>query len=52
MEKDIVIGISDMKISQKPGRLVTYALGSCVGICIHDNKKKNKWFIAYFTARG
>ena len=40
MEKDIVIGISDMKVSQKPGRLVTYALGSCVGICIHDSKTK------------
>lgn len=40
MEKDIVIGISDMKVSQKSGRLVTYALGSCIGICIHDSKTK------------
>lgn len=40
MENDIVVGISDMKLGQKTGRLVTYALGSCVGICIHDSKTK------------
>lgn len=35
MEKKIV-GISDGKAVRTPEILVTYALGSCVGICLHD----------------
>lgn len=30
------MGISDMKISSAPDTLITYALGSCVGICLYD----------------
>ena len=30
------VGISDMKIVHAPESLITYALGSCVGICIID----------------
>lgn len=34
---NIVVNISDMKISQKPGDvLVTYSLGSCVGVAAWD----------------
>ena len=40
MGKIIVVGISDQQIVVTPDKLVTYALGSCVGICIYDNKKK------------
>ena len=36
----IVVGISDYKLAKDPGILVTYALGSCVGICIYDRKLK------------
>ena len=36
MDKKNVVGIADMKICRAPGVLVTYALGSCVGICIYD----------------
>lgn len=33
----IVVGIADLKVSATPGEtLVTYALGSCLGVCIHD----------------
>lgn len=33
----LVVGISDCKISKDPGDvLLTYALGSCVGVAIHD----------------
>ncbi len=32
----LVVGISDMKIATPPDTLVTYALGSCVGICLLD----------------
>ena len=36
----LVIGIADMKMTQGEGMLVTYALGSCIGICLHDPKLK------------
>ena len=32
----ITIGISDLKLAAPPDTLVTYALGSCVGICLLD----------------
>ncbi len=33
----IVVGVSDMKVSKDPGAtLVTYSLGSCIGISIYD----------------
>ena len=32
----VVVGIADMKIIQGSGELVTYALGSCIGICLYD----------------
>jgi chemotaxis protein CheD len=33
----LVVGISDCKISNDPeGVLMTYALGSCIGIAVHD----------------
>ena len=36
MSNTIVVGISDLKIAQKGDILITYALGSCVGICLFD----------------
>ena len=36
MSDKLVIGIADMKLAQGEGMLVTYALGSCIGICLHD----------------
>ncbi len=36
----ITIGISDLNVAQPPDVLVTYALGSCVGICLYDDKAK------------
>ena len=32
----ITIGIADMKLAKGEGMLITYALGSCIGICLHD----------------
>lgn len=34
--KTLTVGIADMKICRAPGVLVTYALGSCIGVCIYD----------------
>jgi chemotaxis protein CheD len=34
---EIVVGISDVKVSSNPGDvLVTYALGSCIGVAVFD----------------
>ena len=38
MSQTLVVGISDYRISRKPNILVTYALGSCVGICLYDKR--------------
>ncbi|MDR3072012.1 MAG: chemotaxis protein CheD [Clostridiales Family XIII bacterium] len=40
MEETIVIGIADFKLAKAPVTLVTYALGSCVGISIYDERAK------------
>lgn len=32
----LVVGIADMKLAQRNGMLITYALGSCIGICLYD----------------
>ncbi|MEA4932517.1 MAG: chemotaxis protein CheD [Lawsonibacter sp.] len=32
----LVVGIADMKMAQRGGELITYALGSCIGICLYD----------------
>ncbi len=34
----ITVGISDLAVSKTPDVLATYALGSCVGICLYDKK--------------
>jgi chemotaxis protein CheD len=36
MDNPVIVGISDMNVTGRPGVLVTYALGSCVGICLYD----------------
>ena len=35
-----IVGIADMKILQKQGELITYALGSCIGVCFYDSGTK------------
>lgn len=36
----VTVGISDQKIAVTPDILITYALGSCVGICLYDKMKR------------
>ena len=36
MADKLVVGIADMKMASREGMLITYALGSCVGICLYD----------------
>ena len=40
MSQPITVGISDLNATKAPGVLVTYALGSCVGICLYDPMAK------------
>ena len=40
MESKITIGIADMKMAQNSGMLITYALGSCIVICLYEQKIK------------
>jgi chemotaxis protein CheD len=40
MIETISVGISDYKTSKSPATLVTYALGSCVGISLYDANTK------------
>ncbi len=40
MSQEVNVGISDMKIVTSPEGLISYALGSCVGICITDKVLK------------
>lgn len=36
MNKQVTVGIADMKFARQEGVLITYALGSCVGISLYD----------------
>lgn len=36
MSKQISVGIADMKLARQEGILITYALGSCIGISFYD----------------
>lgn len=38
MSENIQVKISDYKISTPPDRLVSYGLGSCVGLSLHDER--------------
>ena len=35
-QQKLTVGIEDMKMLQWDGELITYALGSCIGICLWD----------------
>ena len=39
-DSKLTVGIADMKMAQGSGVLITYALGSCIGLCFHDPRLK------------
>lgn len=39
-DKPLTVGIADAKLAQNGGKLITYALGSCIGICLYDSRLK------------
>ena len=40
MSQNVVVGISDLNVAKNGDILVTYALGSCIGICLYDEAVK------------
>jgi chemotaxis protein CheD len=45
---NIVVGVSDMKVSQDPNAvLVTYSLGSCIGIAVFDPQVRAAGLLHY-----
>lgn len=36
----LIIGIAEGRVTKPPHILITYALGSCVGICLYDKKNQ------------
>lgn len=40
MSRVVTIGIAEMGIAKVPDSLITYALGSCVGVCLYDKNLK------------
>ncbi|MBS6953106.1 MAG: chemotaxis protein CheD [Enterocloster asparagiformis] len=39
-DKTVVVGIAEMSMIRGSGKIATYALGSCVGVCLYDCKNK------------
>lgn len=40
MASPIIVGMADLKVTTEPNELTTIGLGSCVGICLFDNRAK------------
>lgn len=40
MANMVTVGIADLNAVKAPDSLITYALGSCVGICLYDSDRK------------
>lgn len=39
-DKPVVVGIAEMSVVRESGKIATYALGSCVGVCLYDCKNR------------
>lgn len=40
MNEKLIVGIADMKMAGDGEKLITYALGSCVGICLFEPNRR------------
>ena len=38
MNDKLIVGIADMKMGKGGEKLITYALGSCIGICLYESQ--------------
>ena len=37
VDKQLKVGIGDMKLTRGDGLIITYALGSCIGLAFYDS---------------
>ena len=44
----IIVGIADMKVGSGSDELVTYALGSCIGVCMMKQCRQEVCFMQCF----
>jgi chemotaxis protein CheD len=45
---NLVVGVADLQVSDDPGRvIVTYALGSCIALCLYDPERRVGGMIHY-----
>lgn len=47
----IKVGIAQMDVVKLPNTIRTSGLGSCVGVILYDESKKNSWFDSCDVAR-
>lgn len=40
MNEKLIVGIADMKMGRNGEKIITYALGSCIGICLYEPQLK------------
>ena len=40
MNDKLIVGIADMKMAGDGEKLITYALGSCIGICLYEPQRR------------
>ncbi len=38
-DNPVIVGIAQGNVVQKPRKLISYALGSCVGVCLYDRER-------------
>ena len=50
-DKTVVVGIAEMEVVRDSGKIATYTLGSCVGVCLYDYKNKVAGDGAYSAAQ-
>ena len=46
----IIVGIAEGKVARENQVLISYALGSCVGVCLYDPRERIAGMAPYYTS--
>lgn len=46
----IIVGIAEGKVARENQVLISYALGSCVGVCLYDPREPHSGHGPYYTS--
>lgn len=53
VSSDVVVGLGDLAVAQGPaGRLMTFALGSCVAVVLYDRQRQTGGLLHAFLPNG